>query len=304
MVYNLIQQNTSASFSGTMTVTSTSFNTTDTVSNSNYAPKYVYFGYWYNGAYQDVNKWNVEYHDGAFTINYAPNGDIWAEFNLNISRVTGMPIYPYYNQITAGAVNNISEIFPTNYPVQFIVCFSVNNYSNDWSTLSTASDVTICIYTISITNPAKITQTYPISFYSDNSLIQTIQVSYSGSRDQEQVCPVPMTISGCQNANQMGVTKPGYRGIGWDTSSSATTVVYGSKNASGSFTIPAGTLSDTTPYNLYAVWEKALNLKVWVNGELKTVTDIRVVTSISGSTANTSTVTSGKVYDGSSWRDF
>lgn len=203
---------------------------------------------------------------------------------------------------------NADMIFPpqdtqVDKKCSFYICFSTNDYTNSPSTLFNHSDVIVYVFTLFVYNPPKISQTYPIAFLNGSTQITTSTITYTDSRDTTPFYPNSVTITGCQNATQMGVSNPGYRGIGWDTSSSATQVVYGSKDPSGSFTIPANTLPNNTNYNLYAVWEKALNLKVIVGGQPKTVSRVAVVTSISGTTATMKDIYSGKVYNGTTWKD-
>ena len=310
MTFRVYTRNSTATFSGTDKIATATYNTSDTNLNGGL---FAYFGYWFDNAYVPVEKWNVDYNSGDYNIEWTymgdeilgvvMPGDVLATLHLNLTYThPGSPYHDYYSNLSVSNVTGISEIFTNNSTIQFFVSFSTTEYPNDLDTLNGKDDVYIYIFNITINNPPKIDQSYYINYYDGSALITSKEIVYSGSRRTESRCPEPITITGAQNANQLGASKPGYRGIGWDTSPNAQNVVYGDISYSGVYVIPANTLSNASPFPLYAVWKKTLNMEVAVSPtERKTTVGGTVVVSVAGSAPTTKEIVAGAVFDGQRW---
>ena len=269
--------------------------------------RYMYTGYGtftstsnysYNGASKYTASSSSGTHTGSYNTSWFGDASMSGTYTSYFSTPMSYGKFQSFTITDLYLYDSISD----GATLTWYFAFSNTSYTNNDSLFS-KEDVVIYAISISVSNPPYVDNVYHIYFKDGNSLIQDYSITWSGSRDDVYTFPGSYTVSNHQNASQMGYTKPGYRGIGWDTSSSATTVVYGSKNNSGSFTIPANTLTKAG-YNLYSVWERALNIKIYVGSTLRDVSRAVVVTNVSGTTVTTKDILTGKIYDGTSWKDF
>lgn len=268
--------------------------------------RYMYIGYGTYTSSTDYSYTKLYKHDGnsygTSTQSYTASWDGDAQMSGTFTTYFSPPMQ--YGKIRSFTATDLFlyDTISNGSTLTWYFAFSDTSYSNDVS-LFDKPDVEIYAISITVTNPPYINNVYHIYFKDGNNTIHDGSVTWSGSRDDEYTYPRSLIVHGCQNATQLGYTKPGYRGIGWDTSSSATTVVYGSKDNSGSFTIPANTLTKAG-YNLYSVWERALNIKIYIGSTLRDVSRAVVVTNVSGTTVTTKDILTGKIYNGTSWKDF
>ena len=278
---------------------------------------YLYIAY---GAYRSDSDWDYilpsgggKYSTGYGVTGYTPvyltNGSV--EYTGSVGyTATSSPARSDYSSIklTSGFVEDSVPTTTSSdpYVFRFYITLSQTDLGSNSKNIIDAPGTISLYIQYNILNRVKNTYKYYLAFYDRSTLFSTQEVGSHQSRD-EMANPSSIRVSGAQNASQMGRVYPGYRGIGWDTSSSASTVVYGSKDYSGSFTIPAGVLEpDVANYKLYAVWEKATNIKIWVGNEWKIVTNISFVQPDWGGadTGHLRPIFAGKIYDGSTWKDF
>lgn len=294
-----------ATFSGTMTEATATFNQTNSISN-----RYFYVGYWGpSGSYVGTNKYTSD-PDGRtkqFIIYWKYNKTTLGTLNGSLKDGTTVPAHGPFVSFTVSDVQ-VSENLSDGSSIQFILWTSIYSYDNTWDALATATDTTLYAFTVNVANPPYQVFNYPIYFYDGSTLINTY-TQYIRSRDFEYTYfPNNTSKSNYQNADSMfpdSIVKPGYRSLGWDTSSSATNVVYGGRNVS-SLNIPSGVIRYDSGLNLYSVWEKLESLFIYVNGERRAVTRMDVVTSVNtnNNTMTTHAVRNGKIYDGNSWKEF
>lgn len=186
-----------------------------------------------------------------------------------------------------------------------VYCFAVM-YPN-----TNGSDTNVVVLRAHISNPPFQTYEYYIHLLSDGSEITSapIRTTYQ-TRDETAPLhkPTDTVINDARNAESAGIQKTGYKAMGWDTSSSAQTVVYGGEG-SGSLIIPGDVIPYTNQYGglfLYSVWKRKDVLFVYINNQPVSVAEVRVVTGVNQTTqeAITAKITSGKVRVGSSWKQF
>ena len=277
---------------------------------------YLYIAY---GVYISDSNWDyiLPSGGGKYSTGYGATGytsiflsDGSASFTGSVGyTATQSPARSAYSSIKLSS-GVVYDSVPTTsssdpYKFRFYITLSQTDLGNNSKNVIDAPGTISLYIEYDILNRVKNTYRYYLAFYDRSTLFSTQEVGSYLSRD-EMSNPTSIRVSGAQNASQMGRTNPGYRGIGWDTSSSASTVVYGSKDYSGSFVIPAGVLDpDVANYKLYAVWEKSTNIKIRVGNEWKTVTNISFVQpDWSGDTGHLRPIFAGKIYDGNSWKDF
>ncbi len=201
---------------------------------------------------------------------------------------------------------NISESISNDTYCSFYIVISPSDYSNDTNLLY-KSDTTIFILTIHVINPSYNDYNYPIYFYDGSTLLGSLTYTIRSRSFEFNYYPESINRSNYQNADSMfpqSIVKPGYRSLGWDTSSSATTVVYGGRAVSYLY-IPANTVPYSSGFCLYSVWEKVESVLIYVNGERRAVTRMDVVTNVNpnNNAITTHTVRNGKIYDGNSWKE-
>ena len=271
---------------------------------------YVYFGWGNfistsNFSYNGTSKASVttsSTRSYPYTINWN-GGDARLEGTYQLEIVA--PALPHVKMTMDSAI--ITESVSNGTPCSFYVIVSPTSYDND-SNIFYKSDTYIFILTINVTNPPYNNYDYPIHFYDGSTLLSTLVYRVRSREFEFNYYPASISASGYQNADAMypqSIVKPGYRSLGWDTSSSATNVVYGGRDVS-SLDIPEDVIPYSSGLNLYSVWEKIESVFIYVGNERKTVTRIDIVTNVNSNnnTITTHTVRSGKIYDGTTWREF
>ena len=299
------EYSSSATFSGAMTEADANFNVTNSISN-----RYFYIGYWgSSNTYVGTNKFSSSPNGSttSFTIQWKNNNTVYGTLYGSVKNGTTVPAYGPFVSFTVDYVR-IPEILGDGSTIQFLIWTSTSNYDNTWNALAYATDTTLYTFTVSVTNPPYQSYNYPIRFYDGSNLLATLN-NYIYSRDfQYTYYPYSIYKYDYQNADSMfpdSIVKPGYRSLGWDTSSSATNVVYGGRNVSA-LSIPSGIIRYDSGLNLYSVWQKIESLFIYVGNERKTVTRMDIVTNANSNnnTITTHTVRNGKIYDGTTWREF
>ena len=259
--------------------------------------RYAYFGYGtYNGStytYTPVDSaWQAS---GTLDENVTSQyGYMWFRLNANMETMASAYETFYQFSLSSGAIN---ESAPTGTYLVWYVTFSNTLRDNLSSILSDPACGTIA-FKFLVYNPPYTTYTYHVYFRDGATLIYDLAQAIR-SRSAWGKYPRTLRIPNAKNATDMGYIKPGKIGIGWDTSSSATTVVYGGEGT-GDLTIPA----DTIPYNngltLYSVWKDGLSLKIVtaISGTTPTladITDIKMVVGFNGTDPQLVSIVGGEI---------
>lgn len=285
---------------------------------TNYPARYLYAGFGtitessgsysvtYTGAYTQDGGWSS---GGARSLEFTCSDVLEVRGTYTPSIYSPQPGHTAFSIDVVGAY----EQLPSRTDYALFLGFSNTSpqtYPNDISLFS-KSDVYFYIFRIVVDNPSYITYTYPVHLYTDPSTeYVTLNCQYQTRNTiPPSTYPYILNQPDYQNADTINpsvIVKPGYKSLGWDTSSSATTVVYGGRDTVTALNIPANTIPVSTSggLNLYSVWKKNDALYVYVNGEKKSVDIASVVTGINGSTAVTRQLVEGKVFDGTNWRSF
>ena len=229
---------------------------TDTL-DTNYIRQYLWCGYGtFNKNTNQVNTVNGLMRVDASSSSSTFDFGIWDSTNgyiflANVTH-TGQTYYRDVRNITLNQVDFGIDIdsYTTNTSLFMIILVATDSTSTVLSDILVDATSDIVVYYASVSNPPIEEFTYYVRFDPRNSSNQPIgfqtfrTFSYYWRAPAPTYLPDSVTIPGIYaNASAPGINKhyAGYKSTGWSTSSTGTTVAYGSVSQV-SFTIPANTI--------------------------------------------------------------
>lgn len=192
--------------------------------------------------------------------------------------------YRYFSKVSTGSAEIYEAITSTTGDIRHCFCIILTPLStNNLFEVINNQNTRIYFDYFAVNNPAYVDYEYYVKFY-PHYPDGTLGTPFVGTVTYTTRPPAPSTYpqsvqfsQDYSNPNTLGFRASGYKGIGWNTQQSGTTVQYGSE-IPAPFTIPRNTI----PYGaqglgLYGIWaEKPLNMKVNINGVFKDVATVYV----------------------------